>query len=96
MRSISRSERKLRRGIEAMICKANWKYYGRLPYKDEDKYLRHRDEELLGRLALQIADEVDYHKKAEKYLMENLEAKKFRFEATTDGESFEYSILGGL
>lgn len=96
MRSISRSERKLRRGIESVICKANWRYYGRLPYRDDDKYLRLKDEELLGRLAMQIMDEVDYHKRAEKHLMDNLEAKKFKFEASTDGETFECFVLGGL
>ncbi len=94
MRPNSKAERKLRRGIEAMVDKANMKFYG------WDSSEGERQERYLGdivfseRLAMQVADIIECRKASEKYLQENLRCKRYRVEATIDAESFNYSVLG--
>jgi hypothetical protein len=93
MKPMSKAERKLRMGIEAMMDKANWEMYGRSLSKDErrDNYLR--DIIFLEKLAMQVSDQIECRKASEKVLRETLQSTRYRIESTIEADSFEYLVL---
>jgi hypothetical protein len=90
----SRGERKLRKGIEAMMDKANQEFYGNRMTDSETKELYLRDVVFMEKLAAQVADQIKCRKLAEISLRDSLQERRYSVESRIDGESFDY-LIGG-
>ena len=94
MEPISRGERKLRKGIEAMMDKANHEFYGKRMTDGERRELYLRDVAFMERLAAQVADQIECRKLGEVSLRDSLQLRRYVVESRIDGESFDYLVTG--
>ena len=90
----SRGERKLRKGIEAMMDKANHEFYGKRMTDGETRALYLNDVVFVEKLAAQVADQIKCRKLGELSLKDSSKHRRYVVESRIDGESFDYLVSG--